>query len=281
MDFVPKERATPIREPSTANLLIDSIDRTEGVGSSDFTITKKQNILNGFFTRLAVVEVVLDWCIPNINPVFKNDVLTYNVGTESYSITIPEGHYTIARLLNTIKTELNVQSIAEGLGITWSVTGNVNDDGYATLSASGDVVSFPVSPLQTQLNLASEIFANDFPLDCPAVLPITYLDFTCDQLTYNQELKDEATNLTTRNTLYRWVFAWDGPAPIDSLGYPIFQGYMPFRARRYLAFPKQVRWETNMPIGQLNFQVYDSQGELVPTQTGEMEWNMLLQVSEV
>jgi hypothetical protein len=281
MDFVPKERATPIREPSTANLLIDSIDRTDGVGSADFTITKKQNILNGFFTRLAVVEVVLDWCIPNINPVFKNDVLTYNVGTESYSITIPEGHYTIARLLNTIKTELNVQSIAEGLGITWSVTGNVNDDGYATLSASGDEVSFPVSPLQTQLNLASEIFANDFPVDCPAVLPITYLDFTCDQLTYNQELKDEATNLTTRNTLYRWVFAWDEPSPVDSLGYPVFQGYLPFRTRRYLAFPKQVRWETNMPIGQLNFQVYDSQGELVPTQTGEMEWNMLLQVSEV
>lgn len=281
MDFVPKERATPIREPSTANLLIDSIDRTEGVGSADFTITKKQNILNGFFTRLAVVEVVLDWCIPNINPAFFNDVLTYLVGDTSYSITIPEGHYTIARLLNTIKTELNVQSIAEGLGITWSVTGNVSDDGYATLSASGDEVSFPVSPLQTQLNLASEIFANDFPVDCPAVLPITYLDFTCDQLTYNQELKDEATNLTTRNTLYRWVFAWDGPSPTDSLGYPIFQGYLPFRTRRYLAFPKQIRWETNMPIGQLNFQVYDSQGELVPTQTGEMEWNMLLQVSEV
>jgi hypothetical protein len=281
MDFVPKERATPIREPSTANLLIDSIDRTDGVGSADFTITKKQNILNGFFTRLAVVEVVLDWCIPNVNPVFKNDVLPYQVGANTYSITIPESHYTIARLLNTIKTELNVQSIAEGLGITWSVTGNVNDDGYATLSASGDEVSFPVSPLQTQLNLASEIFGNDFPVNCPAVLPITYLDFTCDQLTYNQELKDEATNLTTRNTLYRWVFAWDGPAPTDSLGYPIFQGYLPFRVRRYLAFPKQVRWETNMPIGQLNFQVYDSQGELVPTYTGEMEWNMLLQVSEV
>ena len=47
MNAIPSERATTFRNPSTANLAIDSRDRTSGT-SSDFTITLNQNIMTGF-----------------------------------------------------------------------------------------------------------------------------------------------------------------------------------------------------------------------------------------
>ena len=287
MEFVPRDRGVPIREPSTANLLIDSIDRTfvtnpATATSANFNITKKQSILNGFFTRMAVTEVVLDWCVPNVSSVFGNDTLTYEVGGDTYSVVLEQGKYVIAVALETLVNKLNSQSANEGLGLTWAIVGDVNTTGFAALVVVGDVVTLVETNLQTQLNLPAGEPLADFPCECPTLLPITYIDFVCEQLTYNQELKDETTNLAGRNTLYRWVFAWDGPSPTDSLGYPIYQGYQSFRARRYLAFPKQIRWESNMPIGQLAFQVISSIGEIVPVPVvGEMEWNMCLQVSEV
>jgi hypothetical protein len=286
MEFVPKDRGVVTREASTANLLIDSIDRTFNTNaptssSANFNITKNQNILNGFFTRLAVVEVVLDWCVPNVSPVFTNDTLTYNFGGNDYTVTLDQGKYVISTALNTLVTLLNAQSAASGLGLTWSVAGTVLTTGFASLVVVGGPVDLLETNLQTQLNLPIGS-ANEFPAECPLLLPITYLDFVCDQLTYNQELKDETTNFVGRNTLYRWVLAWEGPSPEDPLGYPIYQGYQSFRARRYLTFPKQIRWEPNQPIGQLTFQVIASTGELVPVPVvGEMEWNMCLQVSEV
>lgn len=287
MEFVPKDRGVPIREPSTANLLIDSIDRTFNTNpptssSANFNISKKQNILNGFFTRLAVTEVVLDWCVPNISPIFDNNTLTYEFNGNEYTVELPQGHYIVSTLLSNLVTLLNQQATSEGLALDWRLVGTVPLNGFSTIAlALGNDVSILPGNLQTQLNLPPGP-TTEWPVECPLILPITYIDFVCDQLTYNQDLKDETTNLVARNTLYRWVFAWDGPSPTDTLGYPIYQGYQSFRTRRYLAFPKQIRWETNQPIGQLSFQVVASTGELVPVPAvGEMEWNMCLQVSEV
>jgi hypothetical protein len=295
MEFVPTDRGVPVREASTANLLIDSIDRlfnkpgpSPTASAADFTITKNQSVLNGFFTRLAVTEVVLDWCIPNVAAEFGNVSLEYVVGSQSYtSPPLADGHYTIARILSDLTAVLNAQAISEGLPLTWSVSGDVPTNGFATLNAvsspPGTSVIFIGNNLQAQLNIRKQVAGNFFPIGCPALLPYTYLDFTCEQLTYNQDLKDETTNNAGRNTLYRWVLAWDTPSPVDTLGYPIFQGYEPFRARRYLSFPKQIRWEPNQPLGQMIFQVIGSDGEIIPVAAveGNMEWNMCLQVSEV
>ena len=74
--------AMPIRAPSTANLLIDSQDRNNltTTQSTDFTITKQSNILAGFFTRLGVVELVLNYSKPNISPEYNTDTLSITIG---------------------------------------------------------------------------------------------------------------------------------------------------------------------------------------------------------
>lgn len=266
------KKGVTIRNPSTANLLIDSTDRTVG-NSTDFTIALRQSILNGFFTRLAVVEVVMDWCVDNISAKTDNNTFIINDGTSNFTATLDDGHYTVATALAAIVAKLN----AAGSAVTFSVGGGTVAN--ATLNGTGN---FTVndSNLARELNILIGTPGASFPVSCPLLLPYTYVDFTSSQLTYCQDLKDATTNQINRDTLYRWYFAWDGPAPTDTLGYPINQGYLPFVQRRYLAFPKQIRWDNIQPIGQISFQVYDSQGNLLDIGIGEMEWRMSILVSE-
>lgn len=297
--------ASPIRFPSTANLAIWSYNRDgptdpvtglslvdyPGVNASNFTISKGQNILNGFFTRLAVAEVVLDWALPNIAAVYKNNTLIVAgpPPLEPLTITIEDGNYTVATLMEYILIELN----ASGgyADYTWTFDGPL---GFKALTATGPF-SIQYSILAGDLSItpsgATVFSVNDaVPISFPEILPIAYLDFTSPTLTYQQGLKDTDTSNNSKDVLYRWVFAWDDANPLDADGYPIYQGYMPFKSRRYLNFPKQIKWDGQQPIGQLQFQVYNSQGELAknpgknpdgtPLVKGVFEWYMNLLISE-
>ena len=109
-----------------------------------------------------------------------------------------------------------------------------------------------------------------------------YLDFTSQQLTYNQDLKDSTTNLIVRDVLCRWYMASSNENQVyDKYGYALSMGYKPFKARRTFSPPKQIRWSNNQPVGQLSFQVYDNNNELANYGLGGgYNWYMTLQVSE-
>jgi hypothetical protein len=269
---------TPIRFPSTANLYIDSLDRSTGT-STDFTITKQQNILAGFFTRIGVVEIVVDWCIDNISAYNKNNTFTVNVegDTGPFTVTVPDGSYTVAVLLDALVFALNDLSPSA----VFSIGGGPVINGFRSLDSDTNF-TISVGPMQTQLNLKAGVAGVSFPVNCPNLLTTPYIDFVCSNLTYQQGLKDASTNNHSRDVLYRWVFAWDGPAPSDYYGYPIYQGYERFVSRRYLSFPKQIKWNGDQPIGQLSFQVYDNNGLLVIAgdDAGEFEWYTTLLISE-
>jgi hypothetical protein len=57
-------------------------------------------------------------------------------------------------------------------------------------------------------------------------------------------------------------------------------GYTPFCIRRIFNPPKQIQWQTNVPIGQMAFQLYNDKGEeaIVNINTNFL---MTLQASEV
>ena len=271
---------TTIRNPSTANLLIDSVDRPNNQQSADFTINKKYSILNGFFSRMAVSEVVLDWCVDNVSAATDNNVFTIRIDGTNFSVIVPDDTYTIADILNKLVSLLNALG-----GPTFSIIPPGGAGGYVGSASLASTAIFSIieTNLSRELNFTVDTDGLVFIVNCPVLLPYTYIDFISNDITYNQALKDATTNDFEQNVLYRWYFAWDGPAPADAYGYPIYQGYQRFITRRTLPFPKQVRWEANMPVGQLSFQVYSSQGTiLLPSQTqnGEMEWKMTLLVSE-
>jgi hypothetical protein len=295
------DKAVTIRPSSMAVLAVDSQDRTQfaddgsllqtnGI-STDFIITKLNSLFNGFFNRIAMNEIVLDWCIPNISDQTFNNTISITLGATTIISTIPNGHYTVANVLDQIVATLNQPGpfgfgagtfrLEDQFGAAW-VTGTSWGNVYLATTA-GTNFTILDTKLAQQLSLQIGTPGNGFPVTCPNILGIRYIDFVSSQLTYNQDLKDNSTNRTARDVLYRWVLAYDNTPPLlDRYGYPIYQGYQSFIARRYLDYPKQIRWDPTMPIGQLSFQVFDDSGNLlVPANyQGELEYQMNLLLSE-
>lgn len=286
------ERAVTTRPPSTALLAVDSLDREQFPGSgtsANFTINKNQSLFNGFFSRVALNEIVLDWCIPNIGVETENNTFAIQLspGPGSYSVVLPTGHYTVADVLDSIIIGLNTLAgagtfrLEDSYGNAW-VTGTSIGNVYIATTAGGNF-TINNTALATQLNVAVGTVGNAFPVSCPKLLPYYYIDFVSPQLTYNQDLKDNSTSSVVRDVLYRWVFAHDNvPQALDRYNYPILQGYKEFVTRRYLSFPKQILWNPSMPVGQISFQIYTSNGDLLdPTALdGECEFQMSLLFSE-
>ena len=285
MDYLKKEgEGQTIRLPSVANLMIDALDRDIDVYPSpfEFQITKQANLQNGFFTRIAATEVVLEWCEPNINGEVNNREIAIDIsGVGIFSVQLPIGFYTVEQTLDAIVDRLNVQSGTTGC--TFSIV----QAGRATvLDCSGGDFFVMESPLGNQLEFPTDdTYRPQQPVgNCPDLRLVRYLDFVSEQLTYAQKVKDTATNPYDRNVLLRWYMAWDEQPQLDGYGFPILMGYTDFVARRLFSPPKQIRWENTIPIGNLGFSVYNEDGvimtEVAPSALYSTSFLMTLQLSE-
>jgi hypothetical protein len=95
-----------------------------------------------------------------------------------------------------------------------------------------------------------------------SMLSTPFVDLVCYDLTYNQALKDADTG-TTRDILCRLFLT-----PDAFTGNMANLGSSPILIHRAFAFPKQIKWNADQPIGNLRIQVYDSQGYLLSTGDG-------------
>jgi hypothetical protein len=298
------DNATPIRNPATANLFIDSLDKTSG-DSANFAIsTNGQPLAAGFFNRMAVAEVVMDWGLPNISPVWGNNTFTVRSATpQTFTVTLPEGFYTATTALEVIASLLNTAfggaffsvggaspvptislgcSIPGGYSILWDFTSQNALCRQLFASSQLTPIAGPYTP-QVSYTCVS-----------PRILGTTYVDIVCNQLTQNQGLSDSTTSPVRRDILYRWYLAWDNVPPQGDLGlnqvaggsggtfqpgYPILQGYTPFLCRRTPPFPKQIRWEDDTSIGSLQFNLYDDRGLQIPLAGFTSGYNLQYQIS--
>lgn len=288
MDYAPKEIATPIRVPSTANLMIDSADRASG-SAWNFQIVKQKSILNGFFTRIGTTEVVLEWCEENVSSALGNTTISFDIsgiapntynGTQTISVL--SGFYTAAEMMNEIVDRLN--DLSGTTGTTWAMV--QYQAGYY-LEATDAFFEIGTERLAVQLDLDNAVSVSLSATEtgvipnCPDLRPYRYIDFVSPVLTYAQDVKDSSTATFDRDVLCRWYFSYDEQAPLDAYGFPILMGYTRFCLRRIFNPPKQIKWDTNLPIGNLNFQVFNDDGILLPVSSDRSNWLMTLQVSEV
>jgi hypothetical protein len=298
--------------------MISSYDRTDGTTAGAFTISQPNSILNGFFTRISVPEVVLNWNVPNVydisggylnvgNGFVYNSIVSIDVsgGSTNNLINIPVGSYTVAKLLDTIVALANAASIGTTLSVTQAgnavtLTGTVlwrfSPTNYNRVIYTE--LGFPVSTTYSLAGVTKTIFntrsantvaqgGNLFQIRAgglPNLNQILYLDFVSFQLTNNQKLKDATTATTERNVLCRWYLTPGTfvPLPYDNYGFTVYPQYDQFSERRVFNPPKQIRWESNVPIGQLKFEVWatDMDNNTFLLNTQGYEWFMTLQVSE-
>jgi len=276
------DKIVVIRQPSTANLMISSLDRnfSNYISAGNFTIQRNYSILNGFFTRLGVEEVCLEWNKPNIQT-GVNDEFSVDISgapANPYDVTLPPGMYTVAQVLDTLVALLNA---AQATG-TFSINNNL---GWARLVCT---VAYTIDDTLLANELGFEIGgaqALSFPTneEQPANLALyDFVDIISPELTYAQKLKDSTTGNNAKDVLCRWYMAWDNPPQNDKYGFPILMGYQPFKCRRLFSPPKQIRWEPNLPIGNLSFEVWSGvAGEISQLSGTDFNFQLTIQVSEI
>ena len=270
------DKAVTFRVPSTANLMVDSVDRNVATHPSafDFQITRPNSIMNGFFTRCGTTEVVLEWAEPNI--LFGEITLDISGASVRSQVTstVASSFLNVANLLNLIVSDL---SGTNGVGLTVA-----EDIGYWGINATGGRFRVISTPLAVALGIdtSAPLSTRKAINATPDLRLFRYIDFTSPQLTYNQDLKDTSTATYNRDVLCRWYMAEDTQETYDAYGFPILMGYEPFVRRRIYNPPKQIKWDNNIPVGNLQFQVYDDDGELMLPSEPKTNWLMTLQLSE-
>lgn len=304
-----EDKAITVRPSTTALFCVDSADRYKNVVEEQFglaspyncIISKNNSLLNGFFTRIAVTEVVFPYFIPNINARTNTIEVIYNGGAGA-TLTIPlQGFYSPEQLAATLQAQL-IPLTNPGATVDYTPTGQFVFD----VGAGNTLVLFPSVANASRFSLF-DLIGGEADWYSGAVQVLTskvtrcrytdYVDIVCPQLTYNQDLKDGSSDPIVRDTLCR-VYIEDETSPII----PVYQtaapagpvmtssvaipGTYPLTIYRKFPHPKQIQWNNSQPIGNLSFEVYDSRGELLTTNYAPMpdfkcpDWRLTLLVSE-
>lgn len=274
-DFVPSEVATVIRQPSTALFLVDSSDRKQDLSGGVFQyfeankpwnmlINNPNALMNGFFTRLSLTELAIRWDVPNISADFGNTTLLMDIsgyGSNPITITLPNQFATAACAFDAIMNSVNDLSGTTNFFLTmlprrtapciYQLIGNNKAPG-----TNGGFFKFRTGVLSQQLNATSTNLTKFYEPTSPDLRPFSFIDFTSQNLTYNQDLKDSTTNPVNVDIIQRFYFAYEQENTYDKYNFPILMGYRPFVVKQQYNPPKQIRWSPQQPIGQVQFEVY-------------------------
>ena len=320
-----EDDASTARSPAYAILAIDSEDRFKSyvearaaTGSSynnspyNFQITKNESMMNGFFTRLALTEMCFPWTVPNINVQTQDIIVTYiTVGAPVVTtITLDVGFYKPADLAAAIQAAVRAldpalaafdlaygsDAILGGARKSPTFFYNCTGGGYTIAfdPLPYNSAAYPYPATTKQLFDVMGFSTDNTFLSAQGVSQTTLcqairaIDIVCNQLTYNQSLKDTMSQPIARDTLCR-LYIGDGPYtgtstvdPSDPLFCP--PGCAPFVIYRQYTNPKYIRWMPNQPVqGNLQFQVYDDNGQILTNVIGfdgSENWSMTLLVSE-
>ena len=255
-------------------------------------------VVNGIYTIASTTATTLVLNNPNNIPAFPIVTQSGTVGIR-YLLTIPEGWYTLqneatsgsgvdGNLAYQVRTAVRT---ATGSTTFTLVYNHLNDstvaaptttptnggpyNAFNAVSGATDTFWFlrwadPNAPqrvgLFEMMAWESTQVPTTFQYGDPNVslLSTPFVDITCDQLTYNQAVKDADTG-QSHNILVRIYLIPETGGGTYMANY----GSSPFLVHRLFPFPKQIRWRGNQNIGGgLRFQVWDSQGYLLTTNEG-------------
>ena len=279
-----------IRAPATAVMTIDSRDRVkvdangyrvDTTSPYEIYINKQQTLMNGYFTRLGMTEINMQWGIPNVNQ--TNNTLLLEQGAAigpgaviaSYVLTILPGFYTAEELADAIQDKLVADNVfgTAAWGCTWDERNN-----RFSLADVGGTVFFRIHPRnQGSSDDLCNMMGFSYPTSsfghsvfgsyaCMQYTP--YFDVVSSNLTKKQNVRDNSTSfLTGQNLLCRVYLSEPGAvAQRDRTSVVAHTadttqiGTRPFMLYREYSTPKQIYWDTKEFINVIDLRLVDYKG---------------------
>jgi hypothetical protein len=241
--------------------------------------------LNGFFSRIALTEVVFPFSIPNIGGSTRSINLEYQIdggALFNQQINFDEGFATPLEFANSMQSYVRTLTGNNAFTFEYGTnaerqplfsydTGNNDTVGFSPVAISAafpfpnqiqlfDMLGFKLGPGGNQ-------GLQDSGSGEPTFFQRTkYMDIVSTFLTGNQNLKDGTSAPIVRDIIARVYIEYENSytvPPDDPLFAPA--GTLPMTIYRKYPVPKHIQWDLKQPIGQLNFQVYDQDGVLLET----------------
>lgn len=279
----------PQRPPASAYVLIDSRDRGETSAglllenTNDFLLSAKGNaaLLYGYFTRLAITQVSFDYYFPLIQENYNDTLIVSNTTTNvtstiTLSSVIPYADY------NDLASDLEAKLIASAVGnpaLTVSFVPQFaafliqTNDGSSLVFVSPLAADPSRGPLYKNLtktyrtlgisNPQMSIPIADMQL-CPPRLPTSYVDIVSDRLTKFQRVKDADTDqVQPLNSQIARVYLTP-PGQRVLITETNSLGSQPFTICVDYNTPKHIKWSPGEALYQIDLQVRDMDGDLLP-----------------
>lgn len=300
--------ATTIRQPAYAELLIDSLDRYRYGGtdqlvnsvpttSSQWTTRINNYALNGYFTRLAITQIMFQWNLPTIITGYNDMIdVQINSGAQAgtYQVDLTAGYYTPDALATEIENQLIAQTSDAGWTVSYLGGSFVfaNANGFNLLppdftSVADQELAGRIQKCYQTLGLSSVAFDalttsyTTFASNTPSMLATRFIDICSSYLTRFQDVKDSST---TQSHNFQNKMARVYPIPpsnrlsIDPNAGP---SEFPFIITIDFATPKNIMWNPDEALNNFDIQLRDEFGDLVPwSESAGCEYLMTLLASE-
>ncbi len=278
-------QGTTIRQPATAQLLVDSLDRfsngypltaaeAQVNSSSQWRLSLQQIVLNGYVTRLAVSQIQLRWNLPTIVTDY-NDFFKINFDGTVYDVQLLSGWYDVDTMATELENQINAVTPGGTFTVTWDTL-----YGVFNIDAGAAHTAFIVPPLARDvivrrtlhtLGLLAGTPANqEFRGMTPTMLATRYMDICSSYLTKFQRIKDSNTlpsNITSTCIARVYATSLNSVAsykPETALANAQSPGDAPFIVTVDYTFPKQIAWNPQEGISNFDIEIRDEEGELVP-----------------
>jgi hypothetical protein len=288
---------------------------------NNFILQRAQSIVPVFAKRIAISEVRFPWYIPNItlrNNLISFVIRYNNTNVELVNVPVSytPGFFTPQQIATNLSATLDGVGQLAGLPAASTPT-FVWDPITSTFTVSGPLpwavrpppgTTYEVSPgvsamssqyfqspsLAATLGIPIGWFApNATPTYIPAgllentnattCLYTDFIDIVSDKLMRFTDARDGGSGNTTKSALVCRLYLADETSmpTLDASGNPILPGITPFVIHRQFKTPKQVMWNPQSFIGDLDIQIYDQYGDLVYTPTrGYPDFQITMLASE-
>jgi hypothetical protein len=273
----------PSRPPASAHLMVSSTDRyttffdrlANPTTASSWQLNKQQNILSGYFTRLAITQIQFQWNIPTIIENY-NAFFGIDISGVSIFISIPTGFYTPASLATEIETLVKDD---DDYDEDWDFTVTGSSTGFTFSVASP--YDFTITPPVVDDDAPDAIefskfliligaFENTFTENTdlaitgvPTMLATRWVDICSSRLTQFQRVKDATTlpqNLTS-DVIARVYAVPPGQSMNDDMPGQILA--IPNIFCIDYNTPKHIKWSPDQAVNNFDVQVFDEYGQLM------------------